>query len=400
MSLVNDMLKDLEKRNAPERAAYALDGSESQRMIEPQKKIPFKLYSVLIFVIMVLGLCAYWLLMDKVASQPSLEKGLLAQTEERPEHTESVTSTEIASSKALQVKRAEIAAEPPVALSSIKAKKTDVKPVRKAKASTNNAEPEAISNLANTSKTLAKETRVKQATVKQQSAAKVKQSSVAKKQDQVLPGETRMQESGKEALSSKALVLSLSPSAQDIKAASEAISLFEVGKPEKAFALMKDFVANHKVKEKTEGLLASQLLADQRVEELALLFEAADKPLNAVLRQVKARWLMAQGEQALALSVLESALPDMEEIPEYFALLASLYQRSGQALKAFEQYSELIQSNETVADWWAGLGVSAEQLKQPRQAKFAYQQAVSLPGLNRALDRYIRQRLLALSSVK
>ncbi len=72
-----------------------------------------------------------------------------------------------------------------------------------------------------------------------------------------------------------------------------------------------------------------------------MLFDAADKPLNAVLRQVKARWLMARGEQTSALTVLVSAFRDLRELPAYPALWSSLHQRSGQSLKAFEQYSEL-----------------------------------------------------------
>ena len=107
-----------------------------------------------------------------------------------------------------------------------------------------------------------------------------------------------------------------------------------------------------------------------------------------------------QGEPELAVALLEQSLPDIDKMPEYFALMASLYQRNGQSGKAFEQYSQLIQSNDTVADWWAGLGIAADQLKQGRQAVFAYQQAMTLPGLNRALESYIGQRLTALSSVK
>ena len=163
---------------------------------------------------------------------------------------------------------------------------------------------------------------------------------------------------------------------------------------------MKDFIGSHRLSEKTKGVLANRLFADQRLLELQNLLQEEAQSLSSALRQVQARLLMHQGNVAQAISTLEYSSPSMEESPEYYALLASFYQRSGQSEKAFDQYSQLIQSNETIADWWAGLGVSADQLKQSRQAKFAYQQALELPGLNMALDSYIRQRLSALSSVR
>ncbi len=406
MSLVNDMLRDLEKRKASPATGSPEAGASRESMIEP-KQSSFKTKDIflLALVFLVAILAAYiWLSREelRLPQEVSLEalpeapqvQSVSTQKLQEPQPEELAQT--ILSNQAVENTRNRQVIE-----AELKRVEQKVSPVAKARVAT------AAPMKAVEAKSLAKpvpqkeETRLLTKNSKDLAASQNKVSrkhvsteiTTPKPEQRIKPEQTIKP-------TSQVLGVVLSPSALDLKTASDAISLFQVGKPAAAYSLMQTFVAENKVVDKTLGVLANRLLQDQRFSELSALLERAGKPLSPGLRQVKARWLLMQGEPELAVALLEPSLPDIETLPEYYALMASLYQRNGQAGKAFEHYSQLIQSNDTVADWWAGLGVAADQLGQGRQAMFAYQQAMSLPGLNRALEQYIGQRLSALSEVE
>lgn len=405
MSLVNDMLRDLEKRKAPEQTGSLDTGVSRESMIEPkQSSFKQKDLILVVLVILVASLFAYILMSTEESTVVSgdrdnnselavqSEAGLSQQAPTMPVEEQTVNEKQIAGPKllepALATKQTQVLQE-----SALKEKKR-VEPVASAIVE-KKARTSVVEESKATKSVVAKESReVKKASDNIVTQPKVDKSTVSKGAD----AEPNLQTKAK--TKAKPLGVVLSPSALDLKMASDAISLFEIGKPAEAYALMQAFVAENKTVDKTLSVLANRLLQDQRFNELSGLLDRAGKPLSPDLRQVKARWMLMQGEPELAVALLEQSLPDIDKMPEYFALMASLYQRNGQSGKAFEQYSQLIQSNDTVADWWAGLGIAADQLKQGRQAVFAYQQAMTLPGLNRALESYIGQRLTALSSVK
>ena len=351
MSLVNDMLRDLDKRNAPERAGALGSQQASESMIEPQKKLPMAAIYSTGLVIILLFVGAWYLLS---ASSPTTYVQM-EQTHTPIEKTR--TPIEQSLQPVLQERSA-------VNKASKEEARSESKPelklkVREAFAERKNPSTTSIEHdlVSNNSSPLATQKRA----VPKEALAQNKPSPVGGKSSDSIQAKVKAL-GGKKAqhlrdrtvspvapqslspveapLLAKPLNVTLSPSALDLKAASDSISLFELGQSEQAYTLMKDFIGSHRLSEKTKGVLANRLFADQRLLELQNLLQEEAQSLSSALRQVQARLLMHQGNVAQAISTLEYSSPSMEESPEYYALLASFYQRSGQSETAFDQYSQ------------------------------------------------------------
>lgn len=120
-------------------------------------------------------------------------------------------------------------------------------------------------------------------------------------------------------------------------------------------------------------------------------------PGNADLRKVYARLLLNDQRQGEALDLLQAEpLPGISHDVEYHALLAALLREAGQFSAASSVYGQLVQVRPEVALWWMGLAISLEQSGSLEQARYAYQQALNLPGLQADLQNYIQSRLQTL----
>ena len=83
--------------------------------------------------------------------------------------------------------------------------------------------------------------------------------------------------------------------------------------------------------------------------------------------------------------------------PHYLALLAASYQQQKQFTQALPVYQKLTQIQPEKAENWLGLGICADKLQQNSSALDAYQQALNKNTLNSAVVDYINQRLSALT---
>ncbi|MGM0435109.1 MAG: hypothetical protein ACQEQ1_10650, partial [Pseudomonadota bacterium] len=113
------------------------------------------------------------------------------------------------------------------------------------------------------------------------------------------------------------------------------------------------------------------------------------------LRLLRARVALEQEGRASALQWLESEPPGPGTMPAYHTMMAALYQRTGDHQAAAEQWAALIETDDGNARWWAGLGIAMESRGRDEQARSAYTRALSLPDLAPQLRRYIEQRLAA-----
>ncbi len=121
-------------------------------------------------------------------------------------------------------------------------------------------------------------------------------------------------------------------------------------------------------------------------------------PRAAGLAQFYARLLADRGELTTALTVLQQASPALTENLDFHALLAALYQRAGQHEAAARVYRQLLAQRGTQATWWMGLGISLEALDDTTPALEAYVKAQQLgAGLNRPVLAYLDSRIRALA---
>ncbi|MEJ2686989.1 MAG: tetratricopeptide repeat protein [Gammaproteobacteria bacterium] len=143
--------------------------------------------------------------------------------------------------------------------------------------------------------------------------------------------------------------------------------------------------------------LAALLLQQKRRTEAAALLVAGlrSQPGDPDYARLYGRLLAGEGHTKQAVMVMEKALPAAGDDPTFHALLAALYQRLGRNGKAAAQYRSALSSVPTEAVWWMGLGISLENLHADRQAAAAYRQALALPGLDNRLRDYVTGRLQA-----
>lgn len=115
-------------------------------------------------------------------------------------------------------------------------------------------------------------------------------------------------------------------------------------------------------------------------------------PDHAGSARLLARLLVSRGQHAEAIAYLESALAGATQDADYHALLAGLYQHSGNPAGAAQHYTEALALNPGRGEWWMGLGISREQTGNANAAGAAYRKALKHP-LETALHDYINTRL-------
>ncbi len=109
--------------------------------------------------------------------------------------------------------------------------------------------------------------------------------------------------------------------------------------------------------------------------------------------QIKARLLVEAGKINQALDLLKKAPPAIRAYPEYYSFIAALYQRLGEFSTAENIYQQLTLLYPEKGVWWLGLGVSEDGLGKTAQAMEAYAKADNSSDLDPALRGYVNTRL-------
>ena len=139
-------------------------------------------------------------------------------------------------------------------------------------------------------------------------------------------------------------------------------------------------------KDRRDGLVEDQLQQGLKLH-----------PNSYELRKSYARHLLQAGRVAAAVQALRvTPLPDVAKDHEYHALLGALLQEAGDYPAAVATYRQLLEYSSAEPLWWIGLAISLDQSGAAVKAKQAYQQALDLPGLQVDLQNYAHNRLQAL----
>ncbi|HTT10661.1 MAG TPA: tetratricopeptide repeat protein [Burkholderiaceae bacterium] len=176
---------------------------------------------------------------------------------------------------------------------------------------------------------------------------------------------------------------------------------------------------------------AADLVARGRsTEAMQLLVQVLDRhPTNGVARSSLAALLAEAGQREPALHVLlagsevdpsrfampaaqlqaemgdvQGALVTLARVPPgrrsavYEALHAGLAQRAGDHMTAIASYRRALAQPQSDPVWWVGLGVSLEATGEPAEARDAYARAAAQPRLPADVRRYVAERLAVLDS--
>ena len=147
-------------------------------------------------------------------------------------------------------------------------------------------------------------------------------------------------------------------------------------------------------------MLVDILVADGKTgEAMFLLAEGLEiAPDYIAFKKKYARLLVEQGDYDAATKVmLKGGLPTVEKDPEAHVVLASLYQRLGEPFLAAQTYRNLLVAWPQTGAFWVGLGGALEGQHLSEEAVVCYKRALSTKDLRQDLSQYAKKRLSLLN---
>jgi len=144
--------------------------------------------------------------------------------------------------------------------------------------------------------------------------------------------------------------------------------------------------------------LIALMLAEQRPDTAeALLFEGLQiTPRHVDMTRAYAQLLAQRNALQAALDTLEPVTAGDTADAEALALKAEILNRLQQFPEAVSNYRQAVRLQPDHAVWWTGLGVALEHDAQPAAALDAYRQAARRP-LQDAVRTFVEQRMQVLS---
>lgn len=178
----------------------------------------------------------------------------------------------------------------------------------------------------------------------------------------------------------------------------EAASLLEKGQRGDAVPRLRKALELEPGHGPARDTLAALLLSMGRLVEAGEVLEEglARRPHDPGLSGLYARLQVERNDVAGAVQTLEQALPQAAQDANYVAFLAALYQRLGRYRESAAAYRQALGRDPGKGVWWLGLAISLEGAGEGSEAAAAYRRALAA-GLSGDPSAYARRRLGALT---
>ncbi len=219
------------------------------------------------------------------------------------------------------------------------------------------------------------------------------ESGMASESDTVPVSETGRRKVATETLSIK------TPSREILEkvALDEASELLFRGRRQEAIQRLFQLLARVPDAEKARLVLVGWLIQDRQWTRAGGLLSSVTEDSDLRLREFRARILLNQGRFDEVIPLLEKHQPDISIFPAYHALLAVALQRSGRYAESADIYERLVALEPDRGDWWSGLAIAFDQTGQTGKALAAYEKAMVSPRLPSGMKRFVRNRINILS---
>ncbi|HYC42842.1 MAG TPA: tetratricopeptide repeat protein [Noviherbaspirillum sp.] len=139
------------------------------------------------------------------------------------------------------------------------------------------------------------------------------------------------------------------------------------------------------------GLLLDAKLQDEAIQR-AREGIGADRAQTG-LAMILARLQLEKGELRLAIETLERSLPYAAEKADYLAFLAALLQRDERHKQAVEHYLLALRKVPQNGVWWMGLGISLQAERRNQEAQESFRRAKATNSLSPELLAFVEGRL-------
>jgi MSHA biogenesis protein MshN len=203
-----------------------------------------------------------------------------------------------------------------------------------------------------------------------------------------------------EAVAKEAPSVSVVPNAgwKDEQLARHAQELIQKGKQAEAQTLLKNFVASEQKPALSAALLTEIYIQQTNAAAADIILEKTNYFAVDVKAKLKAQVLSLQGDDAQAISVLETNLAAAEINEGYRSLLASLYHKTANYPQSILSYQRLMSAFGEKPAYWLGLALAYDGLSQSKNALQAYIRLREFPQLQDQVKQYTDQRISALRS--
>lgn len=176
----------------------------------------------------------------------------------------------------------------------------------------------------------------------------------------------------------------------------QAVQPLQKGEFNKAEKQLVHVVHHHPHFLKARVTLVKVLLKNNKLQQAYQYLQHAlkERPDDVSLIMLKARYYYQQNKMNKALSVLESIdPPSIKKHPQYYAFTAALQRQLGNDSVAGQLYHQLLELDPDRSVWWLGLGLSYKDSQQYNWAKQAFQKALNTGNLNPKLRAYVASQI-------
>lgn len=141
------------------------------------------------------------------------------------------------------------------------------------------------------------------------------------------------------------------------------------------------------------------LVEQKRVDEAKKLLQdyLTAKPSHLAFAMLLARLQIDRGDNTGAVATLSRTLPYAADNADFLGFAAALMQRAGRNAEAIEEYRAALRLRPDSAVWWMGLGISLQANEQKNDALDAYKRAQSGGALSPELQAFVEQRIKQVS---
>ncbi|MBI4190027.1 MAG: tetratricopeptide repeat protein [Betaproteobacteria bacterium] len=143
-----------------------------------------------------------------------------------------------------------------------------------------------------------------------------------------------------------------------------------------------------------QGLFGVLLDAKKNAEAEQVLQEGLRlNPNQPALAMVLASLQFERGDAESAIETLQKTAPAAQGSPDYLARLAALLQRQSRHPEAVDHYQAALRLAPGSGVWWMGLGISLQAMSRNSDAQDAFRRAKATNTLNPELQAFVDQRL-------
>lgn len=173
----------------------------------------------------------------------------------------------------------------------------------------------------------------------------------------------------------------------------QAISYLQQGRVAEAQDQLTHVLALNPQHDDARQTLVGLLVDNKRLDQATQVLKAGLQinPSQGVYAQTLARLQLDTGLAEEALQTLE-AHANVQQPDAYYALMAVILQKTGQHAQAITRYQQALSRGATTPAWLIGMGVSLQAEGRATEAKQAYQQAQA-SQLSPELALFVAQRL-------